>query len=121
MERLINRLRQIQLRWAVVLALAAVMVIITVITVNGIRQATSQARGVASERSRLLFESEERRDGLQLRLNNAGSDQSIVETAAQQGMTFSGSIRFTVLNEDALEKYTAEEYQRYIEEMGTWD
>ena len=117
MERLINRLRETQLTWVAVIGGAVVMILVAVILVNSNRQAARQTAGLASERSRLLFENEERRDELQLRLNNVGSDQSIAERAAQEGMTTRGSIRFTVLNPEALEKYTAEEYQRYLDEM----
>lgn len=121
MGRIIDRLRQSQPTWLVVIVIAVVMVIISVILVNNIQQSTQKTRGLASERSRMLFEGEERRDELQLRLNSVGSDQFIADNATQLNMIHEGSLVFTVLNPEALDKYTAEEYQRYIDEMSVWE
>ena len=121
MRRLTEKLRQMQPTWAILVPVMLAMIVLTIMIVGYIDRKRAEEAGRASERARLLFESEEKRDNLQLQLNNVGTDRDIVNSAARQGMTYSGSIRFTVLNPEALGKYTEAEYQRYIDEMSRLD
>ncbi len=64
-----------------------------------------------------LSQEEELNQKLQVKLEKAGSNESIAERAIQNGYVKNSDIRFEIANPDALKLYTEEESRILFQEM----
>ena len=117
MKGLIDRLRRMQLSWIFLAICVLIMLIICVLMINGTQKQLQLTRSQLSERQLELFNSQAERDALQLKVDSIGSDRYIENTALKQGMQVTGSVRFTIINYESLDKYTEEEWKSVMEDL----
>ncbi len=117
MKGLIDRLRRMQLSWIFLAICAVIMVLICVLMINGTQKQLQLTRSRLSEKQLELFNSQAERDALQLKVDSIGTDRYIENTALKQGMQVSGSVRFTIINYESLDKYTEEEWKSVMEDL----
>ncbi len=117
MKGLIDRLRRMQLNWIFLAICAVIMVLICVLMINGTQKQLQLTRSRLSEKQLELFNSQAERDALQLKVDSIGTDRYIENTALKQGMQVSGSVRFTIINYESLDKYTEEEWKSVMEDL----
>ena len=117
MKGLLERLRRMQISWPFLAICAIILVVACVLMINGTQKQLQQTRSLLSEKQLELFNSQAERDALQLKVDNIGTDHYIENAALRQGMQVTGSVRFTVINYESLDKYTEEEWKSVMEDL----